>query len=107
MTLFPGANPEISLISDYTSKDLNRFVGKLLDKYVGVRWGYDQCGYPCSDHASWTEAGFPASFPFETRFKGHNQNIHSPRDVVNTNLSFDHGLHFAKLGLSFAVELAQ
>ena len=66
MTLYHGSrNQDIILISDYTNQEQNAFLGNLIDKYLQLSWMYDRCGYACSDHASWTGNGFPASFPFE------------------------------------------
>jgi len=64
-----------------------------------------QCGYGCSDHASWTANGYRSTFPFESQFRYHNPYIHSDQDTL-AHASLEHGLEFAKLGLGFVVELA-
>ena len=44
----------------------NQFVANLVGAYLpSYSIGYDACGYGCSDHASWTNQGYIASFPFE------------------------------------------
>ncbi len=106
MTMYPGSSPTVTFISDYTNQDLTKFLQKLTDEYVKVRWQEDDCGYPCSDHASWTRYGYPSAFPFEASFGGLNPNIHTPRDTT-TGLDPDHGLSYLKLALAFAVEMAQ
>lgn len=93
------------VFTDYTDTSLSSFIAKLIQSYVGVKVDYSSCGYGCSDHASWTYAGFPAAFPCETDFPNHNPNIHSPKDLKET-LSLEHMTNFSKLGVAFAVELA-
>ncbi len=108
MTLFKGTqDKDILLISDYTNRKQNEFLGKLIDQYVKVPWGYSECGYGCSDHASWTAQGYPASFPFESTFDDHNPHIHSENDTLeNAGGSADHAVPFARLALAFVAELS-
>lgn len=107
MTLYHGsANHDIVLISDYTNQDQNAFLGQLIDTYIKLPWMYDRCGYACSDHASWTGNGFPASFPFEAKKGDMNRRIHTNRDTLDASRgSAEHPVKFAKLALSFLVEL--
>lgn len=104
MTLYPGNEPQIAIISDFTNQAHNRFTEKLLDTYVQVAWTEEPCGYACSDHASWTREGFPASFAFEAPDIHSNGNIHTTRDTVD-QLTPSWGLHYAKLAVAYAVEL--
>lgn len=109
MTLFKGThNKDIVLISDYTNRKQNEFLGKLIDEYVKVPWGYSRCGYGCSDHASWSDQGYPASFAFESEFDEHNPHIHSSQDTLaNAGGDASHSVRFTKLALSFLVELSK
>ena len=67
---------------------------------------YLQCGYGCSDHASWYKEGYPSSLPFETKYGQHNSRIHTANDTVNvTGFSWTHTLEYAKLAVAFAYEL--
>lgn len=106
MTMYPGATPRITFITDYTNRDLTVFVQKLSDEYVKARWIEDKCGYACSDHASWNRAGYPSAFPFETAFDEYNPNIHSPRDTLD-KLDPAHGTSYLKLAIAFGIELAE
>jgi bacterial leucyl aminopeptidase len=108
MTLFKGTmDKDIHLISDYTNRKQNEFLGKLIDEYVKVPWGYSECGYGCSDHASWTAQGYPASFPFEAAFDDHNPHIHTEGDTLeNAGGTAEHAVSFAKLALAFVTELS-
>ncbi len=106
MTMFPGKTPRITFISDYTNHDLNVFVQKLSDEYVKAKWIEDKCGYACSDHASWTRAGYPSTFPFETAFDDYNPNIHTARDTLD-KLQPSHGADYLKLSIAFGIELAE
>ncbi|MBI2519345.1 MAG: M20/M25/M40 family metallo-hydrolase [Bdellovibrio sp.] len=107
MTNYKGsADLDIVLMSDYTNTEQNAFMGRLIDEYVKVPWGQDRCGYACSDHASWHGQGFPASMPFEARMNEMNRRIHTPQDTIELSRgNAQHALHFAKLGVAFAVEL--
>ncbi len=108
MTLRKGtADKDIVFMSDFTNAAQNEFLGKLVDEYVKVAWGYSKCGYGCSDHASWTNNGYPASIPFESTMEDINHNIHTARDTVeNAGGDAKHAAKFAKLGVSFIGELA-
>lgn len=108
MTNFKGSAQDILLMSDYSNAAQNAFFGKLIDQYVKVSWGYSRCGYGCSDHASWTLNGFPASIPFEAKMEEYNKNIHTTNDVIA--VSGNNGLHavkFAKLASAYMVEMAK
>lgn len=108
MTNFKGSNNDIVLMTDYTNEDQNRFIGKLIDTYVKVKWGQDKCGYACSDHASWHMNGYPASMPFEAQMSEMNHNIHTPNDTISlSGDNADHASKFARLGLSYIIELDQ
>ncbi len=106
MTNYPGSEGKLYLISDYTNSGQNTFVGKLIDKYIQIPWAYGKCGYACSDHASWTNSGFIASFPFESSMQEYNPHIHTARDTLDKSKnSASHALNFAKLGIAYLVEL--
>ncbi len=110
MTNFKGSSKEMYLISDekHTNKELTNYLGSLIDRYVKVEWGVSKCGYACSDHASWNNAGVPAAFPFEASFKGANKKIHSSHDTIEqSNGVADHAVNFAKLGVAYAMDLSK
>lgn len=108
MTLNKGTiDKDIVMMADYTNQAQNEFLGKLIDEYVKVSWGYSRCGYGCSDHASWTAAGFPASMPFESTMEDINKNIHTAKDTLESaGGDAKHAAKFAKLATAFVVELA-
>ncbi len=108
MTLFKGTvDKDIVMMSDFTNAAQNEFLGRLIDEYVKVPWGYSRCGYGCSDHASWTANGYPASMPFESNMEDINGSIHTGRDTLETaGGNAQHSVKFAKLATSFVVELA-
>jgi len=107
MTAYIGQNGEnvIGIVTDYTDSDENRFVRLLVDAYSAIPWVNTQCGYGCSDHASWTYAGYRSAFPFESQFSQSNPYIHTAQDTL-ANVDWAHAINFAKLGLGFVVELA-
>jgi len=101
----PGQIPTVGLIQDFVNPELTTFVGKLIDTYSNIGWTASRCGYACSDHASWTRAGYKSSFPFEGPFSQSNPNIHSTRDTLD-KLNMEHSIEFAKIGLGFVIEMA-
>lgn len=98
-------DPTMWVYRDYTDKSLNKWVAQLITSYINVPVKYSECGYGCSDHASWTAQGISASFPCETSFADHNPYIHTSADTLSL-ISIDHMVNFTKLGLAFALELA-
>lgn len=107
MTGYANQNdPTIWLIKDNTNPELTSFLEALTNTYVKQPVKYTACGYACSDHATWTQNGYKAAIPFESEFGKDDPNIHSSQDTMDT-LSLNHMTDFAKLGLAFAVELAE
>jgi leucyl aminopeptidase len=109
MTNFNGSQDvDIALMTDFTNANQNEFIGNIIDKYVHVKWGFSKCGYGCSDHASWHNAGYPASMPFESTMQDMNKKIHTANDTL-ANLRGDaiHAEKFAKLAIAYMVELAK
>jgi len=108
MTNFPGSGDSIYFLSDNVDPDLTAFLGRLVDQYAGVHWSTTECGYACSDHASWTRSGYPATAAFESTFDGMNHNLHTEGDTLaNGGGDAAHSAPFTKLGIAFAVELAK
>ena len=74
---------------------LTNFNKALVDTYLDVPYVETKCGYACSDHASFSKAGYPSSFTIgkaschftgseftiylvtESAFENSNQKIHS------------------------------
>lgn len=107
MTNYKGGADDIVLMTDYTNSALNSYVQKLISTYQPTLvQSTDVCGYGCSDHASWHNAGYAATMPFEAKFANDNKKIHTVNDTLaNSDSTGAHALKFAKLGLSYAVEL--
>jgi len=94
----------VAIVTDYTNAQLNAFVRLLVPAYTTLNQGNYQCGYGCSDHASWNRTGYRSAFTFETPY-GSNPYIHTENDLP-TLLDPAQLKQFAQLGLSFVVELA-
>ena len=107
MTNYKGSVNDIYLYTDYTDNAQNTFVGNLITTYLPtLKIGYDKCGYACSDHASWTSAGYWSSMPFEAAMGEDDPYIHTANDTyANTGNQADHALKFARMALAYAVEL--
>lgn len=108
MTNYQGSDKDIWLMTDFTSAEQNAFLAKLIDTYVGATWGFDKCGYACSDHAAWHRTGVPASMPFESRMRQGNGTIHSVEDTLEVSgNNAQHALKFARLAAAYALELGK
>ena len=108
-----GSAVDMRLVSDYSNVDMKTFLTNLFDTYLaplGMSRGSYTCGYGCSDHASWTSAGYPSAMFFEsgTASGGYNPNIHTANDTLaNMGNSAQNSAKFAQLGLAFLGEVAK
>lgn len=111
MTAFQGSPTDVTLIQDsaYTNPELNQFLGAIVDTYLpSLTRGTSNCGYGCSDHASWNVRGYPAAMAFEAPYPGsYNTSLHTPQDTVATfGGTAAHAAKFARIAVAFAVEAA-
>ena len=106
MTNYKGDPKDIYLITDYTNASQNTYLTNLAKTYLPeLAIGTSQCGYACSDHASWNAQGYPASFPFEAD-QNDSPYIHTVNDTLeNSDRQANHALKFGKLALAYAVDL--
>ncbi|MGS0894579.1 M20/M25/M40 family metallo-hydrolase [Burkholderia stagnalis] len=106
MTNYKGDPKDIYLITDYTNAAQNTYLTNLAKTYLPeLAVGTSQCGYACSDHASWNAQGYPASFPFEAD-QNDSPYIHTVNDTLeNSDRQANHALKFGKLALAYAVDL--
>jgi len=102
-----GTKEVVGIITDFTDNKLTELNKKLVAEYLDIPYVETKCGYACSDHASWSKAGYPAIFTIESTFDDSNKFIHSGNDKIDISdeFSFDHMLEFSKLAVAFAVEL--
>ncbi|HEY0659997.1 MAG TPA: M20/M25/M40 family metallo-hydrolase [Lysobacter sp.] len=113
MTNYQTGGTEMRIVSDYSSAEMKTFLANLFDTYLaplGIQRGTYTCGYGCSDHASWTSAGYPAAIMFEGGDSSGNYNpkIHTSGDTLaNMGDTAAPSAHFAKLGLAFLGELGK
>mgnify|MGYP003961569701 CR=1 FL=1 len=109
MTNYMGSEKDIYLYEDFTNAAQNQFVGTLVDQYLpDLTRGVSKCGYGCSDHASWSRRGYPASFPHEATMRESNKKIHSTRDTIEQSQGHaQHAAKFSKLGVAYVIEMAK
>lgn len=99
-------DPTMWLMRDYVNMDLVAYLEKLITTYVKQSVKYSACGYACSDHATWTQNGYPAAIAAEAAYENTNPVLHTSRDTID-RLSLTHMTDYAKLATAFAVELAE
>src|SRR5690625_1057950 len=113
MTGYNGSAEDVYILDDwYTSSALNQFLTALMHTYNGsathqFTYGFSQCGYACSDHASWALNGYRASMPFEAKLGEDNPFIHTPNDLFSEIQNGAHAVKFTKLGLQYIIEVAK
>jgi leucyl aminopeptidase len=109
MTNYKGSTYDFAMVTDNTNAAQNSFVTNLITTYLsGLTYTNITCGYGCSDHASWTTAGFASSMPFEAPMNSSNPHIHTANDTLSvTSGSASNSVKFAKLGAAFLGELAK
>ena len=109
LTNFRGS-PDIdfAIINDpkYTDPDLIKSIVNIAGIYLPrASWTYVQCNRDCSDHASWANAGFPATMLVESRLQGINPHFHKTTDTFEASGgNADHSVTFAQLALAYIAE---
>lgn len=107
MTLYPGSGElVIGSMTDFTSAWLRDYLKSMNETYIHARVVDSECGYGCSDHASWYRQGYATLMPFEAKMNDDNPNIHSSKDVINKDSNFNHSVAYTKIALVFAMDLA-
>jgi leucyl aminopeptidase len=94
---------EIGIITDNTDKSLTNFLKLLVDEYLDFTYLELACGYACSDHASFTKAGFAAAMPVEYDF---HPDMHTARDTIDS-VDFVQVKEFTKLALGYLIEISE
>ncbi|KAJ1952913.1 hypothetical protein GGI12_006127, partial [Dipsacomyces acuminosporus] len=105
MTAYPSDPPTVGIVTDYTDPDANDLVRQISTTYAGLPTEDFQCGYACSDHASWNDIGVRSTMPFENPYLDGNGNIHTPNDSLST-VDYNHLVKFVKIALGFIIEVA-
>ncbi|RDZ27611.1 M20/M25/M40 family metallo-hydrolase [Lysobacter silvisoli] len=103
-----SGDPHVKVITDYSNASMVQFLQDLFGAYMGssgLTLATEACGYGCSDHASWTAAGFPSAMYHEGRLFSR---LHTSGDTLaNMGNSAVNSVPFAKLGLAFLGEAAK
>ncbi|MBJ6764184.1 M20/M25/M40 family metallo-hydrolase [Myxococcaceae bacterium JPH2] len=109
MVNYRGSSWEVTIVTDNTNAAQNTFLTNLINTYTGYTWTNITCGYACSDHASWTSQGYPASIPFEALMSEYNPYIHTANDTLanSSGGTADNALKFAKIAAAYMAELAK
>lgn len=109
-----GYNENVSpnIVVDYTNEAQNKLIKSLHDQFAkeidfhNQSMGETRCRYGCSDHASWTAKGYPASIVFESTIRTINPGYHTKNDLTK-NLSVKKMTSFSKLASAFVVKLSE
>lgn len=93
MTAWVKANTveSVGIITDFVDPSLTTYVTSLVETYLSIPPAATKCGYACSDHASWSKAGYQSAFSIESLFEDSDKNIHGLGDTIDyPEFSFDH-----------------
>src|SRR5690606_34100967 len=108
-----GVSHHFHFISDRVNGPLLAFSKTLFDAYLVPRGFVHRdisCGYACSDHASWTENGFPSVMASEPGSPSNSfyPGLHTASDTLaGVGGTADASIPFAYFGLAFIGELAK
>lgn len=104
MTAYPDmvSGPQLRMINDYNNADLMNFLKVISTTYSAIPWYNSQCGYACSDHASWNKTGF---YSCRVKENGNYAQIHTVDDVIS-NVWLPYSIEFCKVSLGFLVEMS-
>lgn len=106
MTGYNNRQNTVGIATDYTNSELTSFLRKVVDAYTKLSKADIRCNYACSDHASFTSAGYRSSHIFEAApLSNMNRNIHTARDTIEI-LDLPRAVELIKVALSFTLELA-
>lgn len=100
---FRSGRDEVTMIGDFTNRGLNQLMHLAVAEYLNVPSLDWNCGYGCSDHASWNRVGVPATSPTEPVT---SPNMHTIRDTLAT-VSYEQVAKFSKLAVAYAIEIAE
>lgn len=108
-----GASSDIRIVSDSANALLKTYFAEIFDAYLaplGLTRGTYTCGYGCSDHASWTTAGYPAAMLIEPGNANGSffSSLHTINDTLaNMGDSAINSTKYARFGLAFLGEIAK
>ena len=105
MTGWRGKADAMGLIMDYTDSKSTSFLRMVMQEYTDREIRESRCGYGCSDHASWTKAGYRSAFPFEGLFEESSPYIHKKTDTID-HIDFEHMSSFVRAAVGYAIELS-
>ena len=108
-----GVGHHFHFVSDYSNGPLLAYMYDLFDAYLAPR-GFIRrsiaCGYGCSDHASWTNRGFPAVMASEPGSATHAfySGLHTANDTLpQVGGTAETSVPFAYFALAFVGEMAK
>ena len=113
MTNYRTGTVDMRISTDNTDPALAQFFAQLFDAYLapmGHTRATDTCGYACSDHASWTQSGFPAAMMFEAGDGGTQYFpwIHTVNDTLpQLGSTAAPSVPLAQFGIAFMAEMGK
>jgi len=101
-------NPQkalIGVLTDYTDPELSNLLRKLIQTYSDLPYGDTECGYACTDMASWYKYGYATCHEAESLLPYTSPNSHTTRDTID-KLSLSHAIQLTRVALGFMIELS-
>ncbi|KAJ3238401.1 hypothetical protein HDU81_007882 [Chytriomyces hyalinus] len=90
------------------SDDRNTGISKMLKGIAASEFKIVErdCGFACSDHYSWLQAGYPAAHTFEADDEAVSPFLHQASDDMDT-ISFTRMYQFSRIAMKFAVGMSK
>jgi len=105
MTGYNNGQNTVGIATDFTESTSTELLRKCTTEYSNLKFANIQCGYACSDHASYQRAGYRSAHIFEAAPTSNmNRAIHTANDVIS-RLQLPRALELVKAALGFVVEL--
>mgnify|MGYP000446874539 CR=1 FL=1 len=98
-------DPAMWFLDDNVDMELTNYLIGLVKQYLNIPTKFTRCGYGCSDHATWYDAGIPSAAGFESAFDDMNSYIHTENDGLQ-HVSIEWLTTFSKMALAFAGDKA-
>lgn len=101
----PRSDDSMWFLNDNVDMDFTNYLTDLAKTYLNVNTKFTSCGYACSDHANWTNAGISAAAGFESSFDDMSPYIHTQNDDLS-RIDINWLTRFSKLAVAFIADKA-
>ena len=107
----PNTRPVVAILTDNSTPESTNFLRQVVKQYAQEPQADTECGYSCTDHASWYKHGYPATSLFESLASNafpYNDQVKPNGDPLDTleYITFSHLMEITKAAVGYVVELS-